>query len=177
MFLFSKIAKRFKSARTLGALCEAAEKHALAESQKQPGAEHLLQAAFDLPDGTARRVFERLGKSPGDVRKAIVQQYKDALQGIGIEGDVSTALLDPPAGPAQRTRLYRAQPSGQAVIEALAELKKNDGDLPLLGAHILLAVARLRHGVVARTLRTMDIDADRLAREAQAEIQRHIHPA
>ena len=177
MFLFSKIAKRFKIARTIGALCEAAEKHALAEGQKQPGAEHLLQAAFDLPDGTARRVFERLGKNPGDVRGAIVQQYKDALQGIGIEGDVSATLLTSPAGSAQRTRLYRAQPSGQAVIEALVELKKADGDLPLLGAHILLAVARMRHGVVARTLRTMGIDADRLEREAQAEIQRHFNPA
>ncbi len=74
-------------------------------------------------------------------------------------------------------RPYRARPSGQAVIKALAELKKADGDLPLLGAHILLAVARLRHGVVARALHTTDIDADRLARKASAEIQRRSNTA
>ena len=74
-------------------------------------------------------------------------------------------------------RLYRVHPLGQAVIEALAELKKADGDLPRLGAHILLAVARLRHGVVARTLHKMGIDADRLAWEAQAEMQRRSNTA
>lgn len=169
--MFGTLVKRFRIARTISTLCESAEVHARAEGQQQPGAEHLLLAALDLPDGTARRVFGRLQKDADGVRDAIVQQYKEALQGIGIQGDLSADLLRGPAEQTKTPRLYRAQPSGQAVIEKLVSLKKGDGDLPLLGAHVLLAISTMQHGVATRALRTMGIDLDRLQHEARSELQ------
>ena len=45
-------------------LSETAEAYALQDQQREPGAEHLLLAALDLPDGAARRAFEQAGASP-----------------------------------------------------------------------------------------------------------------
>ena len=171
--MFGTLVKRFKIARTIGALCESAEVHARAEGQQQPGAEHLLLAAFDLPDGTAKRVFGRLQQDAGGVRDAIAQQYQNALQGLGLPDELSAELLRAPAEQTKTPRLYRAQPSGQAVIEKLFNLKKGDGDLPLLGAHVLLAVATMEHGVAVRALRTMGIDLHQLQQEARSEIDAH----
>ncbi|ASI68624.1 hypothetical protein BA022_08715 [Diaphorobacter nitroreducens] len=166
------IARRFKIMRTISALCTSAENHALADGQRQPGAEHFLLAAFDLPDGTAQRIFEHFHRGAEDTRKAIALQYEVALQGIGIDTEVSSTLLRPPENIRQSSRLYKAQPSGQAVLEGLVQLKKEDGDQPLLGGHVLLVISRMQQGVAARALRTMGIDSAQLEKEAQGEIRR-----
>ncbi|MGZ8476106.1 MAG: Clp protease N-terminal domain-containing protein, partial [Candidatus Limnocylindria bacterium] len=46
--------------RTIKKLLTDAEVEARAMGEAEPGAEHLLLAALDLPDGSARRAFERL---------------------------------------------------------------------------------------------------------------------
>ena len=105
------------------------------------------------------------------MRSAIEQQYRAALQGLGW-GDVelpSAPTLAPPApGP------YRAQPSGQELVQALARTRKDQGG-PLLGAHVVVAVAAMSQGVAARTLRAMGIDADRLGAAARAQVPAAAH--
>jgi Clp amino terminal domain, pathogenicity island component len=58
--MFARIKARLSSMSTLKSLCLRAEQHALRDQQRQPGAEHFLLAALDLPDGTARQAFESL---------------------------------------------------------------------------------------------------------------------
>tara|TARA_R110000850_G_scaffold29276_1_gene80894 strand:- start:2115 stop:2342 length:228 start_codon:yes stop_codon:yes gene_type:complete len=50
--MFQALKTKFKNVTTLKFLCERAEIHALQDQQREPGAEHFLLAALDLPDGT-----------------------------------------------------------------------------------------------------------------------------
>ena len=164
--MFRQLQHRFQSMRTLSRLCTEAEAHARAGGQAAPGAEHFLLAAIDLPEGSARRAFESIGADPAAVRGAIEQQYRDALYGLGLGGAAlpqAPALV--PAGPGP----YRAQPSGQELVQALARTRKDQGG-PLLGAHVVLAVAAMSQGVAARTLRAMRIDPAQLGAAARAQV-------
>ncbi len=162
--MFRQLQQRFQSMRTLSQLCTDAEAHARARGQAEPGAEHFLLAAIDLPDGSARRAFESVGADPAALRAAIEQQYRDALKGVGLDA----ALPQAPALPSPGPGLYRAQPSGQELVQALARARKDQGG-PLLGAHVVVAVAAMPQGVAARTLRAMGIDAGQLAAAARAQ--------
>jgi ATP-dependent Clp protease ATP-binding subunit ClpA len=169
--MFRQLKHRFLSMRTLSQLCTQAEVHARASGQAAPGAEHFLLAAIDLPDGSARRAFESIGADPATVRSAIEQQYRNALQGLGLGNAAlpQAAALEPHA-----PGLYRAQPSGQELVQALARTRKDQGG-PLLGAHVVLAVTAMSQGVAARTLRAMGIDAAQLAAAAQAQVPSATH--
>jgi ATP-dependent Clp protease ATP-binding subunit ClpA len=169
--MFAKIKQRFQDMHTIKALCMSAEKHANADGQKEPGAEHFVLAALALPDGTARRAFEQLGTDPDGYRAAIARQYDDALRHVGIEisdddADSHDAAIPFPSG----TGVYKAQPSAQALMQLLAHQKKADDSKPLLGAHVLLAVTAARHGVALRALRAMGIQPAMLAGAAAAQI-------
>ena len=59
--MFGRIKARFESMGTIKALNEAAERFALEDQQREPGAEHFLLAALALPDSTARLAFEAIG--------------------------------------------------------------------------------------------------------------------
>ncbi|MFM8898617.1 MAG: Clp protease N-terminal domain-containing protein [Burkholderiales bacterium] len=174
--MFTAIKRRFQDARTIKVLLTAAEKHANKAGHKQPAAEHLVLAALDLPDGTARRTFERLQRDPMLFQSAIEQQYQDALRQVGVE--LSTATnLDELATPIPPTNgLFRAQPSAQALMQELAnEVMRNshaaDSTMPLVGAHVLLSDTAAQFGVVARALQTMGIDRTSLAKAASQELQ------
>ena len=168
--MLDSIRNKFKDIRIISQLCTAAEKWAQAEGQSQPGAEHFLLATFDLPDGSARRVFERLQKNPDELPLAIHQQYADALQNLGIDGSqLPSAKSSAPASSGYR--LYKAQPSGQAVMQALAKLRQGPQSRPLQGSDMLLVISQMQHGVAARALRKMGIDLTQLAQEAQQENQ------
>jgi hypothetical protein len=52
--MFDRLRHRLRGVGTLKTLCEAAEQHARRAGQDQPGAEHFVLAALDLPDGSAR---------------------------------------------------------------------------------------------------------------------------
>ena len=162
--MFQRIRQRLHDMRTIQRLCQGAESHARANGERAPGAEHFLLASIDLPDGSARRAFERVGADPGAVRAAIEQQYRDALQQIGIDAPLPPGA--PAAAPARG--VYRAQPSGDDVMQSLARSRKGQPG-PLLGAHVVALVARLPQGVAARTLRAMQLDANALEAAARAE--------
>lgn len=163
--MFRSLLHRFHSVRTLSRLCTVAEAHARARGHDAPGAEHFLLAAIDLPEGSARRAFKAVGADPAAVAEAIEQQYRDALQGVGLQ----VPLPRPSALPPPRLGLYRAQPSGQEVLQALAHSRKAQGG-PLLGAHVVAAVALMPQGVAARTLRALGVDAGQLVAAAQAQV-------
>jgi len=162
--MFSRIKARFNDIGTIGTLCTGAERHALQDQQREPGAEHFLLAALDLPDGTARRAFEAAGADPVALKHAIARQYGDALAAIGLDVGSSSA-----AGTEQlaaRPGAFNASASGQEVMQALAASRGQHG--PLLGAHVVAIVAGMPHGVAARALRAMGVDLAQLKSAAEA---------
>lgn len=149
--MFQFVKARFEGARTLRYLLEAAGRHALADQQRGPGAEHLLLAALDMPDGTAQKIFADFGTDGSRFREAVASQQKDALFAAGWTGpEVAPEPLPPRGG------LYRAGASAIEVMKTLSAGRERHR--PLTGAHVVAAVASLDHGVAARALRSMSID-------------------
>src|SRR5665809_73606 len=83
-----KLKNPIKDMRTIKALLLGAEDQARAAGESQPGAEHLLLSALELPEGSGRRAFERAGADPDELRPAIERQHADALRAIGIESPI-----------------------------------------------------------------------------------------
>jgi ATP-dependent Clp protease ATP-binding subunit ClpA len=167
--MFDAIKKRFRDMGTIKVLCQGAERHANLAGQQEPGAEHFLLAALDLPDGTARRVFERLRADPDGYRAAIARQYENALRNVGIALPEGAAVrFGDAAVPASSPKIYSGQPSVQALMKHLADQEKNGA--PLLGAHVILAVADSQYGVAVRALQAMGMEPSTCAEAAKAEL-------
>jgi len=163
--VFSNIKSKLHDMSTIRKLCETAESHALQDRQRQPGAEHFLLAALDLEDGTARLAFQAINADPDRLKLAIGHQYEAALLSVGIT--VAPADNGNDAAPKRsEPGAYQAAPSGQELMQTLAGSRQH---APLLGAHIVAIVASMPHGVAARALRGMGIDATEL-RVAAEEI-------
>ena len=167
--MFDRLRHRLRDVGTLKTLCETAEAHARRAGQDQPGAEHFVLAALDLQDGTARAAFARLDADANAFVTAIERQHRDALAGVGI---APQAWPEPPADAAgaPATGLYRAQPSGQALMQALAKRRERAGEIPLIGAHVLAAATEAAQGITARALQAMGVDAAALRAAAASEI-------
>ena len=73
--------------RFMQSLFPAAEALAAAQGEKEPGAEHLSLASLDFQEGSARRVFGRVGADPDQFRAAVEAQHAASLRSIGIEDD------------------------------------------------------------------------------------------
>jgi ATP-dependent Clp protease ATP-binding subunit ClpA len=172
--MFDTLRKRFQDMKTVSALCSGADKHAQACGQKEPGAEHFILAALELPDGTARKVFEQLQISPQDFKAAIGRQYADALRNVGIDiHDDSIFNIGTPVK--SEATIYHAKPSGQALMQILADQKTFSSKEPLLGAHVLLAATDFQYGTVGRTFHVLGISNDSLAAAAKKEIEAACH--
>lgn len=161
--------QRINDMRTIKSLCQGAERHANADGQQAPGLEHFVLAALDLPDGTARKAFERIGVNPDAFRQGIVEQYENALKGIGIDAPQPTSMQHQADGISPAKGLYQSRPQVQAFMQQLANRKKADAGAPLLGAHVIEVIASFQHGVASRTLATMGIDRHRLVDAARME--------
>lgn len=150
--MFQAVKTKLDNVATLKLLCEGAESHALQDAQREPGAEHFLLAALDLPDGSARRAFEQANADPDALRAAVEQQYIDALGSIGLKAELPPApLMSPNPG------VYRVGSSGQQMMQALAATRKDHK--PLLGVHVVAIVAGMPHGVATRALHAMGVDS------------------
>lgn len=163
--MFQKLRQRMADTRTIAALCEAAERHANADGQTDPGAEHFMLAALDLPDGTASSAFRRLGADPRQFRDAVAQQYGDALETIGLKAVLPPAEPVPPG-----TGLYQAKASAQALVKQLSEWPRASSKERLSGAHVIAVAASGKQGVAVRALRTIGVDLEALGKAARAEI-------
>ena len=117
--MFKRIMQAAKDAGTLKVLCETAEGLARAEGREAPEAEHFVEAALKLPDGSAGRVFARLGLDGAGFKTALVEQHSAALRAVGVEGTVGVGTPLPPA-----EGVYKAAPSGQMVVQELARLRR-----------------------------------------------------
>lgn len=159
--MFRGIKSKLNDMGTIKRLCERAEAHALNDQQREPGAEHFLLAALDLPDGTARLAFERVGVEPDALQAAIERQYGDALRSIGLTADAPDE-----ASTSANPGAYQAAPSGQAVMQELTATRKDHA--PLLGAHVVGIVAGMSQGVAPRALRALGVDPAALKSTADA---------
>lgn len=159
--MFEGIKSKFNNIGTIKLLCERAEAYALQDQQRDPGAEHFLLAALDLPDGTARLAFERAGVKPDALRAAIERQYADGLRAIGLKADLPADAPVP-----ANTGIYQASASGQEIMQQLAETRRDHS--PLLGADVVGIVAGMSHGIAARALRASGVDPDMLRSTADA---------
>ena len=169
MKLFDKLGDKVRDVRTINELCTGAEGVALREGAALPGAEHLLAAALALSEGSARRAFERVGADPDALPAAIAHQHTQALRAIGIE-PVPDELLDPHDGQVTTPGkgVFRTTASFQRAFTTAGELARA-GDGPLLGAHVVVAVAQIEYGTAPRALRAMGIDPAALAAAAREE--------
>jgi len=164
--MFAKLRQRWHDARTIMKLSLDAEKRALQEGQQHPGAEHYTLAALDLPDGSARRVFARIGVDPEAYRAALADRHAAALNAIGLHAPVEASATDSAAA----TLLFDAQPSGQSLMQSLPELQRRL-PAPLCGAHVLLAVAAMAHSAAGRAFKALGIDLRSLSSAAEAELR------
>lgn len=143
-----------------------AEREARAMGDAEPGAEHLLLAAMDLPDGTATRVMATFGIDRERLRRAITEHHAAALAQVGIDG---SALGTPaPIEPANGSGVYRSAASAREAFQAAATMARRDR--ALLGAHVTAAVAEMEHGTAAGVLRSLGVDRAALATASRAEI-------
>lgn len=168
--MLQRIIRHFADMGVIKDLCLGAEKHALRDEQHAPGAEHFLLSALDLPDGSARRAFERVNADPAEVRSAIDRQHGDALRSVGLSSEAIGQVMAEPRPLEGRQGLYDAAASGQVVMQALAR-REDRGRAPLAGVHVVAVIASMRQGVAARALRTMCVDLDELGAAAEAEIR------
>jgi len=172
--MFNRIRQRFRDMKTIKALCLEAEKVGNADGQTAPGAEHFVLSALALPDGTARKAFQRLHADPDCFRAAIAKQYESALQNVGITFPHADAMHD--QTPVSTSGgLYQVRPSAQALMQRLTrEIMKQEhqanATAPLLGAHVLLAALAAQYGVTARACQAMNIEPEKLKEAAKAEI-------
>lgn len=154
--------------RTIRTLLERAETIGREMGEEEPGAEHLLLAAVDLPDGSAARALARVGVDRDGLADAIVGTHADALVSAGIGRaeaarlSESTPLGSPPSGP------YRSRPSAQEAFRAAGDLARSSKER-LAGAHVVAAVADMEHGTLARALDRLGVDRAALRTAADEE--------
>lgn len=177
--MFKIIRQRFDDARTLKTLCFEAERMANERGQREPGAEHFVLAALDLPDGTARETFERIECNPDGFSGAIEAQYRRALQVLGLDMESADHLNGSEVPVPTAKGPYRAQPSVASLMQVLTrdimvEAQRRDATMPLLGAHVLIAAASAQFGVCARAFQELGIEPPRLVAAAHEAIA-HAH--
>lgn len=155
--------------RTMGVLFPAAEAEARANGETKAGAEYLVIAALDLPDGSARRAFERAGADPDAFRVAVRDQHAAALQGIGMQS-INDEMLNPsfPA-PVPATGPVKTAPSAHKLFRRIVKRVRKERS-QLHGAYFVLAAAQTDYGTTARAIRHMGVEPATLAKAARTEI-------
>lgn len=160
-----------KDMLTIKRLLEGAEREARGMGEEEPGAEHLLLSALQLPDGAAQRLLGVHGVDHDRLRAAIIAEHARALVGIGMDEEHAKALASPrPLEPAQGGGVFHSRPSAQEAFRAAASLAQQRRRTALNGAHVVAAVAEMEHGTAARALDGLGIDRRGLAAAARRAI-------
>lgn len=125
----------------------------------EPGPEHLVLAAIELPDGLARAVLESTGVSSEAIREAIVAVHAEALAGLGVQA--------PPVAPSKGTRpgFFRASGTFDEVFQRVRAIAKKR---ELRSSDVIAAAAERDHGTIARVFETLRIDRPTLVAAALA---------
>ena len=166
--MLKRLKIRINDIKTINQLIPNAETQANAMGEETAGAEHYVLSALELKDGSAKRIFTALDISPQDYHTAINKQYDQALDSIGV--DAKTVSVEP----VTNQKLFPdPHPSGRQLMKSLHALRKKDKDIPLLGAHVLKVAADIKHGVVARAFKALDIKQEDLKNAIQQELNAH----
>ncbi len=166
--------RMFREMRAIKDLLTGAERIARSMGDEQPAAEHLLLAAFDLPDDSADRVLGGFGLDRDRLRAAIVEQHAAALVAAGMRSDVAERLSHaPPLDPATGSGIYRSSPSAQEAFQRAGGMARSTRR-PLVGAHVVAAVADMEHGTVAQLLERLGIERSAVAAAAADELARSV---
>jgi ATP-dependent Clp protease ATP-binding subunit ClpA len=156
--------------RTIKQLLTEAERISRELGEAEPGAEHMLLSAIALPDGTAGHALGRLGVDADRIRAALVDEQADALVAVGVPREQAETLAVPtPLGDADRPLLYGAGPTAREVFKAASDLARG-AKQRLVGAHVVLAIAGVERGTVARLLDRLGLDRGAVADAARAEL-------
>jgi ATP-dependent Clp protease ATP-binding subunit ClpA len=162
--------KMLDDMRTIKQLLTDAERIAREMGEEEPGAEHLLLSAIGLPDGSAGRALGSLGIDADRIRTALREEQADALVSAGVPREMAEAMAEPtPLGPGGAPILYGAGPSAREVFQEAGKLARSS-KRRLAGAHVVIAVAGLERGTMARVLDRLGIDRQQLAAAARAEL-------
>ena len=159
---------RIGDIRTVNALFTSSEHIALEAGEPMPGPEHLVMAALDLPDRSARRVFETLGVDPDTFRDAVEAQHTAALEAAGIGGSADLAGHLPPP-PSKPRGLFRTTGAAETVFKRVVKLVRKEKS-QLYGAYVLLVASQAEHGTVPRALREMGLEPAAVATAARSEL-------
>lgn len=160
-----KLPTPFQGMNAIKTLVTGAEAHAEALGDASTGAEHLVLSALDLPDGSARRVFARVGADPDAFAGAIAESHDSALRQLGIEPVCAESL-----GAGSRRTPSLNESAARVMRSAASRSRTNRPEL--LGAQVVAAAAELEHGTAARALRQLGIDRDELGVAAEWEIRK-----
>ena len=159
---------RLADIRTMKTLLPAAEAKAQAMGEQIPGAEHLVLAALDLEEGSARRAFERAGADPDGFAHAVAAQHAEALHSIGMDTDEEAIDAHIPA-PLQPPGPLRSSVTAQQLFQEVVRRVRKERS-QLYGAYIVEVAAQTEHGTTARAIRQMGVQLHRLAKAARTEI-------
>jgi len=172
--LFKRIKLRIKDTATLTQLCQMAEKYAKKRGEGEPGEEHFLLSALELPDGTAQRVFERLGVNEDQLEKAIDQQHIDALSYIGIDAsDMSSVANENDDVGEHSNSPFKSKPSAQSLMKELVASRRSDKDIPLLGLHIIEVLSDKKLGIVSRAFEVLGLDQQSVKDAVSIELKNY----
>ncbi len=149
--------------RTMDRLFSRTEWEAAALGDTAPGPEHLVAAALDLPEGSARRVFEQLGADPDGFRTSLAE-----LRGVA-------PYATSPELPRSR-RPVRLDPRGRDLFLRVVDLVRTEKSR-IYGAYILLIAANLGDDTIEQILDKMRIEPKDLATAARAEVERLNDPS
>lgn len=163
--MFTLIRSRLDDARTLAALCNAAEQSASDRGSDRPGSEHYVLAALGLADGTARAAFALLDLDAARFTAALDAVHRDALASLGVHAAVSAGPGRSPE-PRPPAALFASAASGEVLVQRLAAARRSRPSRPLCGADVLLAAAEEEHSLAARAFRALGISRERLAEAA-----------
>ena len=156
--------------RSISRLLADAEQVARRMGDERPGAEHLLLAAIDMPDGSAARALSAVGVDAPRLADAVRAEHAAGLVAAGVDADTARRMSEPaPVEPLSPGGVYRSDPSAQELFRAAGTAARGARQR-LSGAHVVLAAADLRHGTLARALDRLDVARDEMATAARAAL-------
>jgi ATP-dependent Clp protease ATP-binding subunit ClpA len=144
-----------KDIATLSTVLSTADREAHALGDPMSGAEHVVLAALQLDDDSARTA---LGVTADEFRAAITAVHASALEQLGI--DPTAALSSPIPEP---TGLHRSTASAQEVIQRTRLIHKAHKPSALKAVYFVQAAAELEQGTAARVFESLGIDRAALA--------------
>ncbi len=155
---------RIGDIKTMNRLFPAADVAARSAGVPVACAEHLIIAAFDLPDGSARRAFTRVGVDPDDFTRIINEMHASSDE--GDRGGVGPMVKG--KGP------LKTEESAQRVFKQVVDMVRSERT-QLYGAYLILVSAQLGEPTPCGAFEAMGVTPGQMAAAARAELDEMIN--